>query len=112
MDFYAFPVLRQDVACEIGIFAVSNFESQVVHWILELEELYVRLHPQPEGRHGTATQILRVKGGFCFAIKCLYVGPLQAHHVQRETLLTAYPLGIPPQPRFKPGPQIPQRERA
>src|SRR5260370_37673000 len=106
LDLSSLPVLRQSIAREITIVVRSNLERQVVHRITEFEELYVGLNPQAESRGGSFIQIFQLKSGFGFAIECLDVRPFQADHVQRESLLAAYPLGIPPHPRFEPCPQI------
>src|SRR5260370_22372853 len=111
LDLSSLPVLRQGIAREITIVVRSNFERQVVHRITEFEELYVGLNPQAESRGGSFIQIFQLKSGFGLAIECLDVRPFQADHVQPESLLAACPLGIPPQPRFEPRPQIPQRKR-
>src|SRR5712692_10232390 len=112
-DLTAFSPFLNGVAGKISrVVAVFHFQEQVVHRIVQLEELHIGLNAKVEIRYLNLTEILGAKGGFCLTVEGFDVCPLETNHIEGKHPLIAYPTRILAQPGFQVRAQISECERA
>src|SRR6516164_7977044 len=108
----AFLPLVEGIARYVGARVVLNCQKQVIDWIVQIQQMNVRLKPQTQLRRVSAGQGFGLKRRLRSTIKSVDFGPLEAHHVERKFKPANRMLGVLAKPRFKSRTEIAHREGA
>ncbi len=82
-DLTTFSPFMNSVARKIRrVVPVFHFQDQVVHRIVQLEELHIRLNAKPEIRYLDLTEILGAKGELCLTVEGFDVRPFETNRGQ------------------------------
>src|SRR5258708_31712749 len=91
-DLTTFSPFMNSVARKIRrVVPVFHFQDQVVHRIVQLEELHIRLNAKPEIRYLDLTEILGAKGELCLTVEGFDVRPFDTNHIEGKHAPIAYP---------------------
>ena len=109
----SFVALVERVAGDVQIVRIlANHQQQFIHRIAQREQADVGLQAQAQLRGIHARQIFGLERRFPQTVERFDIGPLQAGHVQRQTLPLSSPGRMLLQPAHQPRTKIAQRERS